>query len=204
MKILRWFFAFLLAGCFLASTVCAGIDGGKTFAPDAFDPPRFEFAAESAYLLCFINNPHAYEIGAEFITARMRWGVVQNDSWLRGYQQVYVLAMAEPIFRGPENHYFGMSFGLRYNFVRPNSRFVPYASGGVGCGWIDSNARIGGTQGQDYTFNILSAAGVSYRVNDRWKADVGILYQHLSNGGQTSPNPSLNLIGPQIGVTYTF
>lgn len=154
--------------------------------------------------MCFLNNPHAYEIGAEFLTARWRWGVIQNDSWLRGFQQVYVLAMAEPFFRGPENHYFGTSFGLRYNFVQPRSRLVPYFSGGVGLGWIDSHANIGGTQGQDFTFNILTAAGISYRVNDRWKIDAGLLYQHLSNAGQTSPNPSLNLIGPQLGVTCSF
>jgi len=171
---------------------------------DPLDPPRFELAAESAYLLSILNSPHSYEIGAEFLTARVRWGVIQNDSWLRGYQQFYLLAMAEPIFRGVENHYFGMNFGLRYNFVRPNSRWVPYVSGGVGLGWIDSNAAVGGSQGQDFTFNILSAAGISYRWNDRWKVDAGILYEHLSNGGQTDPNPSLNLLGPQAAVSYSF
>ena len=84
------------------------------------------------------------------------------------------------------------------------ARFVPYISGGVGGGWIDSHANIPGAQGQDFTFNILSAAGISYMVNDHWKLDVGALYQHLSNGGQTDPNPSLNLFGPQVGVTYSF
>jgi opacity protein-like surface antigen len=168
------------------------------------DPPRFEFAAESAYLLCFINNPHGYEIGAEFITARMRWGVNESDNWLHGFQQVYFSAIAEPIFRGPENYYFGFNFGLRYNFVRPGSRFTPYASGGVGAGTIDSHANIRGAQGQDFTFNILSAIGVSYELNEHWKVDAGVLYGHLSNGGQTDPNPSLNLIGPQIAITHSF
>ena len=36
-------------------------------------------------------------------------------------------------------------------------------------GWIDSHANIPGAQGQDFTFNILSAAGISYMVNDHWK-----------------------------------
>jgi hypothetical protein len=63
---------------------------------------------------------------------------------------------------------------------------------------------VPGAQGQDFTFNILSAAGISYIVNDHWKLDVGALYQHLSNRGQTDPNPSLNLFGPQVGVTYSF
>ena len=76
--------------------------------------------------------------------------------------------------------------------------------GGVGAGFIDSNSQVFGAQGQDFTFNILTAAGVSYKVNDHWKATAGVLYQHLSNGGQTDPNPSLNLLGPQLGLTYSF
>ena len=206
MKFLSAVGRFLIVTVFpLISTARAGSEqGGGTFSTAEIDVPRFEFAAESAYLLGFINSPHGYEIGAEFLTARVRWGVVENDSWLRGYNQFYLTALAEPIFRGVENYYFGMNFGLRYNFLRPGSRFVPYFSGGVGLGWIDSHANISGAQGQDFTFNILTAAGISYRLNDRWKLDAGLLYQHLSNGGQTSPNPSLNLLGPQIGVTYSF
>ena len=45
---------------------------------------------------------------------------------------------------------------------------------------------------------------MDYLVNDHWKINIGALYQHLSNAGQTDPNPSLNLIGPQVGVTYPF
>ena len=168
------------------------------------EAPRFEVALESAYLLGVFGNPNSYEIGAEFLTARVRWGVVQSDSWLRGYNQFYVSAIAEPIFRGPENHYFGLNFGMRYNFVRPGSRFVPYFSGGLGLGWIDSHPNIPGAQGQDFTFNILTAAGISYKMTEHWKLNAGILYQHLSNGGQTDPNPSLNLLGPQVGLNYSF
>jgi lipid A 3-O-deacylase len=189
----------------LSTLLLAGsqLTGYSTF-ETAPEPPRFEYAIESAYLLGFINSPHSYEIGAEFVTARMRWGGIENDSWLHGYQQVYFSLMAEPIFRGVESYYFGFDFGLRYNFVRPGSRWVPYASGGVGAGLIDSHSNIPGAQGQDFTFNILGAVGVSYRWNDRWKIDAGILYQHLSNGGQTEPNPSLNLIGPQLAATFSF
>ena len=67
-----------------------------------------------------------------------------------------------------------------------------------------SAADVYGAQGQDFTFNILSAIGVSYQVNDRLKLSVGALYEHLSNAGQTDPNPSLNLFGPQVGLTYGF
>ena len=200
MKVLRGAILILLVS---AGLIRAGTRDFGAPAAEALDPARLEFAVETAYLLGILNNPHGYEIGAEFITARIRWGVIQ-DGWLRGYNQFYVLGTVQPILRGPENFYYGMSLGGRYNFVRPHSRFIPYISGGAGLGWIDSHANIRGAQGQDFTFNILSAAGVSYQLNERWKVDVGLLYEHYSNAGQTSPNPSLNLLGPQLGVTYSF
>jgi len=203
MKSLRVCFAcVVLLAC---SQTFGGIEQPRVAtATEELNPQRFEFAIESGYLFGAINPPASYEIGAEFLTARIRWGVMQGDTWLRGYNQFYISAIAEPIFRGIENHYFGLNLGMRYNFVRPGSRFVPYFSGGLGLGWIDSHPEIPGGQGQDFTFNILSAGGISYIVNDHWKLNVGALYQHLSNGEQTDPNPSLNLFGPQVGVTYSF
>jgi lipid A 3-O-deacylase len=193
----------------VAAMACAATpgfagSGNGTGEAEPLNPPRFEVAAESAYLLGVFGNPNSYEIGAEFLEARIRWGVVQSDGWLRGYNQFTVTAMAEPIFRGVENHYFGVNFGARYNFVQPGSRFVPYFAGGLGLGGIDSHPQVRGAQGQDFTFNILMAAGISYEIDDHWKINAGALYQHLSNGGQTDPNPSLNLIGPQVGASYSF
>ena len=203
MKTLRVSFACVLL--FMYSQAFGGIaEPAPGSAGEELNPERFDLALESGYLFGAINPPASYEIGAEFLTARIRWGIVNRESWLRGYNQFYVSAIAEPIFRGIENHYFGVNFGFRYNFVQPRSRLIPYVSGGLGLGWIDSHPEIPGGQGQGFTFNILSAAGVSYMVNDHWKVNVGALYQHLSNGGQTNPNPSLNLFGPQVGVTYSF
>jgi opacity protein-like surface antigen len=177
---------------------------GRELLREDLNAPRFEVSAESAYLFGFVNSRHSYEIGAEFLTARIRWGTIESDSWLRGYNQFYASVMAEPIVRGIENYYYGFNLGVRYNFVRPYWRLVPYVSGGLGLGWIDSRANVFGGQGQDFTFNILTAIGVSYEINNRWKLNVGVLYQHLSNAGQTDPNPSLNLLGPQVGLNYSF
>ena len=205
MKIFRSFIAiFAIAFAGFVSRTQAGSETGSVQSIDELDAPRFELSTESAYLLGIIGNPNSYEIGAQFVTARMRWGAVHSDGWLRGFNQVYFLAMAEPIFRGPENHYFGISAGLRYNFMRPSSRLIPYVSGGIGLGFIDSHPEISGAQGEDFTFNILTAAGLSYKIDQHWKASAGILYQHLSNAGLTTPNPSLNLLGPQLGMTYSF
>jgi opacity protein-like surface antigen len=174
------------------------------FSDDTVEAPNFEVSAQTAYLVGIIGNPNSYEVAAQFFTARWRWGVVERDSWLQGYNQVYATFMTEPLVRGPENFYYGISLGFRYNFAKPGARLVPYVSGGVGLGWLDSHANIYGAQGQDFTFNILTATGVSYKMNQHWKLEAGVQYQHFSNGGQTDPNPSVNLLGPQIGATYSF
>lgn len=207
MKVLRVFAVFFWLPIVFLCTVSARADrpkSGRELLQEEINAPHLEWAVESAYLFGFINSPHSYEIGAEFLTARLRWGVIEDDGWLRGYNQFYATVMAEPVVRGIENHYFGLNLGMRYNFVRPYWRVVPYISGGLGLGWIDSHASIPGAQGQDFTFNILTAIGASYEINSHWKLSVGLLYEHLSNGGQTDPNPSLNLLGPQVGLNYSF
>jgi len=195
----RVFLCLLLGSC-----RCFAGEGSSVENTPFLNPSRFDIALESGYLFGVFDPPRKYQIAAEFLTGRIRWGVMDREGWLRGYNQFYISAVAEPILRGIENHYFGLNFGMRYNFVQPGSRIIPYFSGGLGLGWIDSHADIAGGQGQDFTFNILSAAGISYRINEQWKIDVGVLYEHLSNGGQTDPNPSLNLFGPQIAVGYSF
>jgi hypothetical protein len=194
----------------LALTIAPLVFGGndRTTARtsvSADEPPPFDLSVESAYLFGAFNPPRNYEISANFLTARLRWGnYLKNDGFFRGYNQIYLSLLAEPFIRGIENHYFGMNLGLRYNFVRPGSRLVPYFSGGVGLGFIDSHPEQFGAQGQDVTFNILSALGVSYQFSNRFSGQVGVLYQHFSNAGQTDPNPSLNLFGPQVGFTLLF
>ncbi len=210
MKFARLILSMLvLAACLFATELRAGEAEShpetRTPAAQPFEPPKWEFATETAYLLGIAGNPNSYEIGAQFFTGRRLLGVNHDDhSFFRGYNQFYFLAMAEPIFRGPENRYFGISVGLRHVFVQPGWRLQPYASGGVGAGFIDSTDAFRQGQGQDFTFNILTQVGVDYLVNDHWKFNIGGIYQHLSNGGQTDPNPSLNLLGPQVGVTYSF
>ena len=205
---------FLAFGAMLIASVSAAharsgeqlryTDRGSVVFSDELYAPSVEVAVETAFQFGIIGNPNNYEIGTQFLTARWRWGVIDNDSWLRGYNQVYFSLIGEAILEGPENHYFGINVGLRYNFVQPGWRIIPYISGGVGLGILDSHPEIRGAQGQDFTFNILTAVGVSYQVNEQWKVQVGVLYQHLSNGGQSSPNPSLNLLGLQLGITYSF
>src|SRR2546430_2883494 len=141
MKFLRLLLLILVFGLVAPLTRAAGDRISTHFSStDTVEAPSFELASETAYLVGIIGNPNSYEVAAQFFTARWRWGVVERDSWLQGYNQVYALFMAEPLTRGPENFYYGISVGFRYNFAKPGARFVPYASGGICLGCVGSHA----------------------------------------------------------------
>src|SRR5438046_10639970 len=98
MKTLCAFAAFvLLLGC---SQAFGGTELRSAELPSTELSPRsFELAVESGYLFGAINPPQDYQIGAEFLTARVRWGVVQRNVWLRAYHQIYVSSIVEPLVR---------------------------------------------------------------------------------------------------------
>jgi hypothetical protein len=157
MKFFRLAIFASLFGSFIALAEAAPDRISTHFNSETVEAPNFEVSAQTAYMLGIIANPNSYEVAAQFFTARWRWGGIERDSWLQGYNQVYATFMVEPLVRGPENFYYGISLGFRYNFAKPGARWVPYVSGGVGLGWLDSHANINGAQGQDFTFNILTA-----------------------------------------------
>src|SRR5450759_3299566 len=118
MKILRIIFAFLLVSLCAPLARAAGDRVSTRFTPDTrddSDPPSFEMATETAYMLGVIGNPNSYEIGAQFLTARWRFGPVYREGFFSGYNQFYILAMTESIICGPENLSGGISVRLSYN-----------------------------------------------------------------------------------------
>src|SRR5207248_9627443 len=101
------------------SQIFAGTEQTRTEATtEELNPQRFELAVESGFLFGAFNPPADYDIGAEFITVCVRWGVMRRDTWLRGYNHFYVSAIADLIFLGIENHYFAHNLVLRNDLNR--------------------------------------------------------------------------------------
>jgi lipid A 3-O-deacylase len=160
---------------------------------------------ESAQLFG-INNPRNYHLAPQIVSLgwvpSFSWSVAQCE--IRS--EIQLCAIAEPILHGPENHYFGGALRSRWILGSADSPWQFYLDGGVGAGAIDSTDDPLG-QGQDFTFIILFGSGVRYAMNERLSIGVGILYQHLSNGGLSEPekrNTALDSFGPQLGIRWTF
>jgi long-subunit fatty acid transport protein len=78
-----------------------------------------------------------------------------------------------------------------------------YAGAGGGFGLIDSQGVEGG-QGQDFTLNWFGHLGLQRVINDSLTLRVGTMFQHMSNGGATSPNPGIDAVGFTVGASWKF
>jgi lipid A 3-O-deacylase len=113
--------------------------------------------------------------------------------------------LGEPIVQGPESYFVGMSFAPSIEWWNKPRSFAAFYSVGGGVGWMDSRGdKVPGGQGQDFNLNWFMHGGIKYRWNDHFSASLGILFQHISNGGQTRINPGVNALGPTLGVSYHF
>ena len=104
---------------------------------------------------------------------------------------------------GPENHYFGISGSPSIEWWSVDQVWSAYFPIGGGFGVIDSTDVVGG-QGQDFTLNWFTNAGLRYQVNDGLAFFGGPFFQHMSNGGATNPNPGIDALGLTIGASFSF
>lgn len=128
-----------------------------------------------------------------------------NESLFRGnFQAIFEIANAW-IYKGPGNYYGGITALLRYNFVQPGAKLIPYAQ--IGAGVIYNDAYKDETQnaiGQAFEFTPQAGIGLHYLLKENWSIDFEGVYHHISNAGLARRNVGLNSFGGLIGVTYFF
>lgn len=114
-----------------------------------------------------------------------------------------VSLLADWIQEGPEDYYLGLSAGPSLEWWSPQDKWSVYLSAGGGVGMTNSTDVVGGL-GQDFTLNWFAKSGVRYQINQNLGLFGGAYFQHLSNGGQTDPNPGIDALGFTMGVSYSF
>ncbi len=146
----------------------------------------------------------------------LRWQPygIRGRSFWRGNTDFTFGGSYNLITQGPESYYAALIAGLRYNFVQPEWRVVPYVElrGGLGL----TNAKqpyevahhepsIG--QGQDFTFTFIMGSGVRYNFSPRYSVSTGIAYMHISNAYLSEPkyyNHGVNVLGPAVGLNFAL
>lgn len=104
---------------------------------------------------------------------------------------------------GAENHYFGVMLSPSVEYWNAAQTFGIYFGAGGGVGWVDSQGVPGG-QGQDFTLNWFAHLGVQQVLTERMSLRAGAMFQHMSNGGATNPNPGIDAVGFTVGISRRF
>lgn len=105
--------------------------------------------------------------------------------------------------QGPESRYLGGAASPSIEWWNPAGTWALVGGAGGGVGWIDSRDVPGG-QGQDFTLNWFMRGGIEHVTKRGATLTAGVMFQHLSNGGQTDPNPGIDALGFTLGYSWPF
>jgi len=105
--------------------------------------------------------------------------------------------------QGPESHYIAVTGSPSVEWWGKEGKWCLFGGSGGGFGWLDSQG-VKGAQGQDFTLNWFARAGIEHVTPGRGCLSAGVMFQHMSNGGQTNPNPGIDAVGFTVGYAWSF
>jgi len=111
--------------------------------------------------------------------------------------------LADLMQNGPESHYVGFSGSPSLELWDRTGTWSLYTGSGGGFGLTDSRGIKGGL-GQDFTLNWFIRGGIEHVIAKNRRLNAGIMYQHMSNGGMTKPNPGIDALGFTLGYGWTY
>jgi len=107
------------------------------------------------------------------------------------------------IQNGPESHYVAFVGSPSVELWNKAGTWSLFTGSGGGFGLLDSRGVKGG-QGQDFTLTWFIRGGIEHVTAKGIRLSAGIMYEHMSNGGQTKPNPGIDALGFMLGYGWAY
>ena len=104
---------------------------------------------------------------------------------------------------GPESHYIGVAGSPSLELWDKTGTCSLYTGSGGGFGVTDARGIKGGL-GQDFTLNWFIRGGLEIVTAKNARFNAGIMYQHMSDGGMTKPNPGIDALGFTLGYGWAY
>jgi lipid A 3-O-deacylase len=170
--------------------------------PERMDS-RQDWSVESGLL---VQAGHFTPIDYRLVPTQLAWRSRRMFGWdLEGGATLGVrnrlALLATWVAEGPEHQYLGMMASPSLEYWNASQSLGFYLGAGGGVGWIDSQGVLGG-QGQDFTLNWFGHFGVEFKLTRDVNLRAGAMFQHMSNGGATEPNPGIDAVGMTVGLSW--
>lgn len=166
----------------------------------------WSWGIETGYLTKVGNNsPLDYEIiPTQFVLhSPVLFDLWEGESGDRLVVRNRFAVIGETIVEGAEDYYVGFTAAPSLEYWFPNEQTALFLAVGGGAGFTNAGSIEGG-QGQDFTLNWFAQSGVRQQLRDDLDLIVGAYYSHRSNGGQTNPNPGIDVLGATVGLSWSF
>jgi len=157
-----------------------------SFSPDSSDRPDINHSLTSWRIGWMLNDP-------------------TGTGFFRGNSELLLEGFFGKVFEGAGDYLGGATLQLRYNFVQPDARFVPYIQ--IGAGGFYSDIYKDQSQrliGKSVSINLQTAIGIRYLLSDTWALSLEGGYRHVSNPGTSERNRGLDSLGMQLGFCRFF
>lgn len=128
-----------------------------------------------------------------------------GHEWLRGNWEGLVNLFGAGVVKGPDGFFAGGRLLMRYNFVQPGARWVPFWQ--IGAGGLGDNVyqhRDQRVVGSGFEFTLVTDLGVRYFITPKCAAILMADFEHISNAGTASRNLGINAAGGMLGIGYFF
>lgn len=152
-----------------------------------------------------------FDDGTDFnfapVSLRMGWMLTSPilSGAFRGNFEALIEAVGASIYDGPGDVLAGAMVHLRYNYVQPGAKWVPYVQAGAGGLYTDAaedeSQRL---IGSDFEFCLQAGVGLRYLFNERWALAAEAAFTHISNAGRAERNVGVNAVGGMLGVSHFF
>lgn len=201
----------LVAGLLLVAAPSAHADSAGSGDAAESSP----FAAKSLELQLGVNpyfsiqktterRPHIDDVGAHL---RFGWMLSSpgGPGFWRGNFEVLAELDGSAVTRGPGNYLAGGALVVRWNFVQPDTRWIPYAQ--LEAGLLHNDVHDDAAQrvlGQSMEFELGGGLGLRRLLGRSWAVYLEADYRHVSNAGLAKRNLGLNSVGPLLGVARLF
>ncbi len=173
---------------------------------DWFDGGAFELELMTGVVGAPIVGNH---ISYHYTDTELRLGwMLYSPHWsglFRGNLELLGQVGGGGIFEGPGSVFGSVGGTLRYNFVQPSARLVPYVQGGAGAfiSDISQNKKqedVGGT----FEADLKAGVGTKFFICHGWSLDTEIFFEHVSNAGTQTRNVGINPLGGLLGFSRAF
>jgi hypothetical protein len=99
----------------------------------------------------------------------------------------------------------GGTLFIRYNFIQPDARIIPYMQIGAGGIYTDISERESrGLVNLPVEFNLQGTGGLRLILNRKWSLILEAGYRHISNGTIKMPNRRVDSVGGDVGLGFFF